>query len=137
MKPSKLLAASLLFAASALACRAAPNDADAAAYGVHKTTIPIEVELEPKDVRATLLRAATARRWTIVERQDGRIVINLAHRGYDATLTLVYDDDSIDIYSDSWRVNKKGERKKREDPEGWIINLAKDIPIYLQRAALY
>ena len=46
-------------------------------------------------------------------------------------------DGQIELYCDAWKINKRGERKEREIPQGWIDNLLKDFPIRLTRAALH
>lgn len=84
-------------------------------------------------VEQAIVKSAIGRRWTIKEAGDGLVVINLVHRGYDATLNIVFDEAAIRIYSDSWAIRGNGERKKRKDPDGWIDNMEKDISVNLAR----
>lgn len=102
-------------------------------------TYPIE------EVQKAVCKAATRREWTVVESTSERVVIYLEHRKYESTLTFLLSDSNIKIYSDSYKIKKskrkpistssidvrETERIKQQDPKGWIDNLKKDIPIYL------
>ena len=81
----------------------------------------------------TIAKAAVGRRWTITKKTKEKIIIHLVHRGYDSTLTFGYNSKEVKIYSDSWTVSKSGVKKKKKDPEGWIDNLKKDLPVFMNR----
>jgi len=96
---------------------------------------PVEIPdgLSAEGAMSSIVSAAIGRRWNIVKKKDDQVIINLNHRGYDSTLTLKIEDSKINITSDSWTVNKRGEKKKKKDPVGWIENLRKDIVVFMNR----
>lgn len=96
---------------------------------------PVEIPdgLSRDGAMASIVNAAIGRRWNIVKKTDDQIILNLKHRGYDSTLTLQIKSSRINISSDSWTVDKKGEKKKKKDPAGWIENLRKDIVVFMNR----
>ena len=95
--------------------------------------IPIPDGLTTEGVQSSIINAAIGRRWNIVSKKENQIVINLTHRGYDSTLTFKVEEAQIKIVSDSWTTNKKGEKKKRKEPTGWIENIRKDIVVFMNR----
>jgi len=96
------------------------------------STIQVNEKATDEIVNQAIVKAAIGRRWNIVSDEEW-VIITLKHRGYDSTLTFVYDDETIKIYSDSYVVNKRGERKKQKDPAGWIGNLEKDIGVFINQ----
>ncbi len=96
-------------------------------------SIALPSKLTPKSVEKVILRAAIGRKWKIIKKAPGCVVIHLVHRGYDSTLTFNYDDRRIKIISDSWVISRSGIKKKRKDPTGWIENLEKDIKAFIVR----
>lgn len=108
------------------------TSAHAAAPEAH-TKIQIPHGLSQAGVHDAVVKAAIGRRWNIIEKEDNNTVIHLQHRGYDSTLTFTVRNSELLIFSDSWTVNKKGEKKKRKDPAGWIENLRKDIIVFMNR----
>lgn len=111
----------------------------AAAHGKTKETTEPYVEiaipqgLSDEGAHSAIVKAALGRRWNIVEKADAHTTINLQHRGYDSTLTFTIEDSKILVHSDSWTVNKKGEKKKKKHPKGWIENLRRDIVVFMNR----
>lgn len=101
--------------------------------GEHIETVEFSDDADQEIIGKAVVKAALGRKWNIDEKEDGILKISLNHRGYESTLYLVYDDHKVDIYSDSWTINKKGERKKEKHPDGWIKNLAKDIRVFADR----
>lgn len=79
-------------------------------------------------VKEAIVRAATNRKWAVETLKDGTVQTKLVHRANDSTLTFKVKDGKIEIYSVSYKIDKKTQvRKEREEPEGWIRNLHKDI----------
>jgi hypothetical protein len=73
-------------------------------------------------------RAAMVRKWTVETLDNGDIQTNLVHRSSDSTLTFKFKTGEIEVWSVSYKINKKTKaRKSRDEPEGWIRNLHKDI----------
>lgn len=97
------------------------------------TEIVIPQGLSAEGAQSAIVKAAIGRRWNIIKKEDEQTVINLKHRGYDSTLTFTIEDSKILVHSDSWAVNKKGEKKKKKDPTGWIENLRRDIVVFMNR----
>lgn len=108
---------------------------NAAEFTNHKGTVNVPDGMNTNQVQQAIIKAAIGRRWNIEEKEDGLVVLRLVHRGYDATLNITYDDNEVQVYSDSWATKRNGDRKKRKDPEGWIENLKKDIGVFLAREA--
>jgi hypothetical protein len=99
----------------------------------HVGTIAVPDGLPLEGVEKSIAKAAVGRRWTITKKTKEKIIIHLVHRGYDSTLTFGYNSKEVKIYSDSWTVSKSGVKKKKKDPEGWIDNLKKDLPVFMNR----
>lgn len=77
-------------------------------------------------VNAAIVRALRNRGWEVTP-AEGRIEAGLTHRAFDSSLTFVYTQNSVEIYSVSYRINKQGNRLRRDEPVSWIRNLHKDI----------
>ncbi|HSH09927.1 MAG TPA: hypothetical protein VK995_06035 [Oceanipulchritudo sp.] len=79
-------------------------------------------------VQDAIVRAASNRKWTVETLDDGTVQTKLVHRANESTLTFKVKNEKIEIYSVSYKIDKKTQaRKGREEPEGWIRNLHKDI----------
>jgi hypothetical protein len=78
-------------------------------------------------VEQAIIKAATKRGWTISMPEQGVVQAKLMHRKHDSTLQFKYDARSIRIYSQSYRVDTYGKRLRRDEPDGWIRNLHRDI----------
>jgi len=90
-------------------------------------TIPVLEGLNQQAVEKIIVRCAVAREWKISETKPGYVQTKLVHRGYDATLNFKFDDESIEIFNDSYRINRDGERTRKTVPKRWIRYLKKDI----------
>ncbi len=84
-------------------------------------------ELPLDTVRTLVIKSVRNRGWSLIEEEEGILQVNLVHRRHDATLTLVYTNNTVLIYSDSWRIGRDGARTRRDHPDGWIANIKKDI----------
>jgi len=98
-------------------------------------TISIPGGMPNSEVKSVVVESFIRRRWDILDDGDQMEKAQLIHRGYDATLTATWNDSTIQITSDSYRINKAGEPTERAEPEGWIANLEKDINVRLETAA--
>ena len=79
-------------------------------------------------IRSAVITAARHRGWDVTEQEDGRIRAYLKHRTSESTLFFDVAGTTVDIYSVSYEIDKKTQaRKGREEPEGWIRNLHKDL----------
>ncbi|MCC5806222.1 MAG: hypothetical protein JJU00_07825 [Opitutales bacterium] len=90
------------------------------------------------EMREHILRTAINREWNVVDddREKNLVVINLVHRRNDSTLYIVYDAERARYYSDSWRLNRRGDRVRRDEPTGWLGNLEGDLKRSINEAAL-
>ena len=97
-------------------------------------TIPIPAGIGHKTALNTCGDAAIGREWHIVSKEDNLIKTNLRQRSWNATVYFLIKDGVIEMYSDSYVVNKKtGEREKKKDPDSWIKNLKKDIESHFDK----
>ncbi|BET69410.1 hypothetical protein ASA1KI_43280 [Opitutales bacterium ASA1] len=110
---------------------------DAEALGNTAGMGAIPDALDPKQVRDIVALSFAQRGWTVKAKQDTRVVGYLAHRGREATMTAVLDFESNEIhyFIDGWAVSKSGERKKRDDCEGWVTFIKRDVNKRLNVAA--
>lgn len=107
-----------------------------------KNASPVNMEAGPDDVALsfTLPLSISSERileltesslqnraWKNITVSGNQVQATLSHRGIDASLRVVVEGSTVNIFSDSWRLDDKGNRKYREHPEGWIRNLEKDI----------
>lgn len=81
-----------------------------------------------------VIESLVKRGWAILEQSNNSVKAHLNHRRYDSTLTISWNGSAIEILSDSYRVNKSGEKLGRQQPTGWIENLEKDFSVRLQSA---
>lgn len=121
LSPGRFLAVLLLFAASLIHLRAEP------AMGEFVGTLNVPTGISPAETRDIVIQSLAAREWTVKEKSGNRVVGYLKHRGNEATVTFLLEGSEIKYYCEGWAINKKGERKKPEQPKGWLGFLQKDI----------
>lgn len=80
-----------------------------------------------EDCKEVVAYSLAARGWTVRERTDERVIGYLKHRGNEAIATFILRDDTIEFYCLGYAIDKNGNRKKPEQPRGWIGNLTRDI----------
>lgn len=92
---------------------------------VQRITVPgVSVDVASDAV----YRSAIGRKWKTDKLDNGDIQTKLTHRGYESTLIFKFKEPYIEVWSLSYKVDKKNlARKERKEPEGWIRNLHKDI----------
>ncbi|MCC5835268.1 MAG: hypothetical protein JJU20_11075 [Opitutales bacterium] len=113
------------------------NEEEIEILGDKVASIELYPDLSMEEARQVIVKTVLNRSWAIVEEDEeaGIVVVNLVHRRHDSTLYLVYTTDSLTIHSDSWRINRSGERMRRDHPSGWINNIEKDVKVFWQRRA--
>jgi len=84
-----------------------------------------------KQVKVAIVAALTNRKWLVKSADDSTVVGYLKHRGTEATLTFRYDENEIEIISDSYEIDSDGKRLERKNPIRWIDYLKQDILHYL------
>ena len=103
--------------ASALVTRAA----DLSVYGDPAGSIVIPDGFSAPDVQKVIVDAAMGRGWTIIAREDGKVVIGLDHERWSSKLTLIYTAHDVQILSRSTRNGKP------KIPDNWLTYLKLDI----------
>jgi hypothetical protein len=112
----------------------APNST--ADMGPLAFTIPVpEGRVSLKQVHAAVLRGAIGREWGVKEDTETKVIIYLLHRRNEATVTFLISDKSVEAYCVGYAVDKSGNRKKPEQPEGWLKYLREDITKGINEAA--
>jgi len=130
-RPTLLAAAFSLLLACAPATRLAADEDLGQAAG----TVSVPSGLSASDVKDVIVGTLIGREWGVKSKADDRIVGYLKHRSNEATVTLIYDSSTITLYCVGWEINKKtGERKKPEQPDGWLKNLRNDLNKNLTKA---
>jgi hypothetical protein len=104
--------------------------------GLSAGTVSVPSGLTLSDVKDVIVGTLIGREWGVQSKTDDRVVGYLKHRSNEATITLIYDTNAINLYCVGWAINKKsGERRKPEQPEGWLKNLRTDLAKNLSKAA--
>lgn len=112
-----------------------------AAWAAPAGELAFAVDLPPAytslaEVGNTVAATVARRSWKVKEQSADRIVINLVHRGVDATVTFVVVDKKLLAYCEGYSINSSGKRGKPEQPTGWLRNLQSDLNKTLPTAAL-
>jgi hypothetical protein len=106
--------------------------AEAEDKGEHFVDVPVPEGLSASDVKEAIVATLLGRQWGVKSKSDSEVVGYLKHRSNEATVTMVYDNSKVGIYSVGFAINKKtGERKKPEQPLGWLKNLQQDLVRHL------
>jgi hypothetical protein len=91
--------------------------------------------LTTERVQEVAVQTLIGREWAVDSKSTGEVVGYLKHRSNEALVTLKYDATKVDIYWVGYEINKKtGERKKPEQPTGWLNNIKKDLAKRLTQA---
>ena len=121
-------------AVAALVPEPAPDST--AEMGPLAFTIPVpEGKISLKQVHAAVLQGAIAREWSVKEDTETKVVIYLLHRKNEATVTFLISEKSVEAYCVGYAVDKSGNRKKPEQPEGWLNYLRREITKRINEAA--
>lgn len=88
------------------------------------------MNLTAPEVQQALIKAADGRGWTLVSRDDERIVIRLDKNDWASRITLLYSAREVQFFSNSVR---KGKPKL---PEGWIKYLKEDASRIMSSASV-
>jgi len=114
--------------------------ADAATDGSLGTlfaTVTVPPNVSAQSVQSEIITTLSGRKWAVRSKTDDRVVGYLKHRSHEAKVTLVYSTTAVEIHCVGWKINKKtGERKKPEQPEGWLENIQADLVVNLNHALL-
>jgi hypothetical protein len=98
-------------------------------YGLVAGAIAVPSGLTAKEVQDSLMKAAEGRGWTLVSRDDEKVVVRLEKGDWVARITLLYNTTEVQFFSVA---SKKGKPKL---PEGWIKYLKEDASRIMGTAA--
>jgi len=98
-------------------------------YGVIAGAISVPAGLTANEVQDALTKAADGRGWTLVSRDDEKVIVRLEKNDWVARITMVYNTTEVQFYSVAAR---KGKPKL---PEGWIKYLKEDASRIMGTAA--
>lgn len=126
---TRLLQRSLFAVVLGLAfCAASQASAAAEGPGTPAGSVAVPNGLSKSEVKETIIMTLAGRGWAIQEKTDEKVVGYLKHRANEATVTLVYDDKTVELFCVGYEINKKtGERKKPELPNGWLNFIRNDL----------
>lgn len=100
--------------------------------GNYAGTVVVPEGVTQEQVQRAIVAALIGREWGVRKKSDGIVVGHLKHRSNEAILTLLYDDTKVDLHCVGWAINKStGERRRPEQPAGWLKNIRKDIARHL------
>lgn len=79
------------------------------------------------EVHRAVVDSLTDRRWQLGQITDTSVRASLVHRGFESNIHVEVKSSGIEIYSDSWRIDRQGERLNPEHPDGWLRNIERDV----------
>jgi hypothetical protein len=115
-----------LFIAGGVSVRAA----DTEALGTPAGSIAAPANLTGEEVQQALIKAADGRGWTLVARDNEKVVVRLEKSDWSARITFLYNSKEVQFFSNSLR---KGKPKL---PEGWIKYLRDDATRIMAAASV-
>ncbi len=105
----------------------AQEDRDEEELGEFFDRIPIPAGMSKEDIQDMLAKVFLGRGWTVEQKTDRRVVGHLVHGGAEATVTMRFGGEAVEIYSYGWDLNRRGERVKPFQPTRWLRYLRKDL----------
>jgi len=88
-------------------------------------------EIPLAEVNDAVLRSLRSRGWRVTSTTPEAIEAMLIHRSYESGIRITMTPRSISIYSDSWRIDRQGNRVRRDHPDGWFRNIEHDVRRFL------
>ena len=88
-------------------------------------TLLVPAKVDEAGVRRAVVNASLDRDWTVVSAKDNPMVLKRVRGGHEANLFIKISATEIQIFSDSYTINGKGERQKRSTPTSWVKALIK------------
>lgn len=90
--------------------------------------------LSHEQVRSAIIQSLQHRGWSVVSNGEHTVTAHLTHHHVDATITLSFSRDRVDIYNESYLVGHHvTDRIAPMARSDWIHNLEHDIPYYATR----
>ncbi len=79
------------------------------------------------EVRGAVLASLEGRDWFLGRATETSVRASRIYRGFDSNIHIEIASSRITIYSDSWRIDRQGERLSPEHPDGWLRNIERDV----------
>lgn len=106
-------------------------------FGIPAGSVVVPDGLLPNEVQDAIVMTLARRHWIIKEKGDNRVVGYLRVRSTEATVTLIYRASKVELYCVGWDIDKKtGERKRPDQPTGWLSNIKTDLTKSLSRVTV-
>jgi hypothetical protein len=125
-----------LLALSISGCASKIGSDAVAAYNDHPLSVTIPSDASAEFVEKSMVRALAGRNWAVQSHTKEKVVGKLAHRGYDATVTLLSDGSVIRIMSNATQTNISTGAVSPAVPLGWLENIQKDLRAALLASSL-
>lgn len=97
--------------------------------------VDIEASTKADQIPTAIKRALVGRGWKILDTKKGEIKAKLMIRDHSCTILVTYDKNQITLdYVSSKNLGyqvKKGKRLIHRNYNNWIVNLEKDISVFL------
>ena len=123
--PSLLI---FLLALSISGCASKTIGSDAvAAYNDHPLSVTIPSDASAEYVEKSMVRVLVGRNWAVQSHTKEKVVGKIAHRGWDATVSLLSDGSVIRIMSNATQKNISTGEVAPAVPLGWLKNIQKDL----------
>lgn len=84
-----------------------------------------------REVRGAVLASLEGREWEVGRTTETSVRASLIHRGFESNIQIEIESSRMVIYSDSWRIDRQGERLNPEHPDGWLRNIEHDVRRFL------
>ncbi|MGH8019201.1 MAG: hypothetical protein ACREIA_13085 [Opitutaceae bacterium] len=83
--------------------------------------------MSKEDIQAVLGEVLLGREWTVKQKTDRRVVGHILHGGAEATVTMRFGGEAVEIYAFGWDLDRRGNRVEPYYPERWLRYLRKDL----------
>ena len=131
--PSLLI---FLLALSVSGCASRVGSDAVAAYNDHPLSVTIPSDASAEFVEKSMVRALVGRNWAVQSHTKEKVVGKIAHRGWDATVSLLSDGSVIRIMSNATQTNISTGAVSPAVPLGWLENIQKDLRAALLASSL-
>lgn len=103
-----------------LACGATARAADTQTLGTPAGSMAVPTNLTAQQVQDALIKAADGRGWTLVSREDEKVIIRLDKGDWSSRIVMIYNTKEVQFFSNT---TKEGKPKL---PASWLKYLKED-----------
>lgn len=104
----------------------------ASEYDANPTSVVIPDGVPPEAVEQAMVSAFMGRGWRVRSRSQDEVVGTLVSNRYDSTVTMQRKGGRIVLLSDTYLIDKDGERLAPTAPKGWVKFLSDDLNLELR-----